>query len=144
MKNKSTALNLAIAGAVGALGVGTADAVNPFNQQDLNDGYNNKNTTMMGKMAIGEGKCGESKDQDDKQAEGKCGEGKCGESKAKGDKQAEGKCGEGKCGEGKCGEHTDKDDKQAEGNTMEEKAKDDKHAEGKCGEGKCGEGKCGH
>ena len=104
--NNLTTLNVALAGAVGALGAGTAAADNPFLQHDLDNGYNNLNTTIMGKVAVGEGQCGEKKAEDDKQAEGKCGEGKCGEHEAKdepkadtkSDKQAEGKCGEGKCG----------------------------------------------
>jgi uncharacterized low-complexity protein len=75
---------------------------NPFGAEELDRGYD--------LLARGEteGKCGEGKCGEAKEAEGKCGEGKCGEAK-----EAEGKCGEGKCGE----------------------AKD---AEGKCGEGKCG------
>ncbi|MCX7543991.1 HvfA family oxazolone/thioamide-modified RiPP metallophore [Marinicella gelatinilytica] len=133
--NKFNAVNIALAGAVGVIGAGALSSdVNPFNQQDLSDGYNNKNTTLLGKIAIGEGKCGESKAKDEKHAEGKCGEGKCGETKSKDEKHAEGKCGE---------SHA-KDDKNAEGKCGEHKAKDDKNAEGKCGEGKCGEGKCGH
>jgi len=59
-------------------------------------------------------------------AEGKCGEGKCGDKK-----DAEGKCGDKKDAEGKCG-----DKKDAEG-----KCGDKKDAEGKCGEGKCGDKK---
>ena len=49
-----------------------ANAENPFVAQDLDNGYE------LLAMAETEGKCGEGKCGDDKDAEGKCGEGKCG------------------------------------------------------------------
>ncbi len=60
-------------------------ADNPFGMTQYENGY-----------MVAEGKCGEGKCGDKKEAEGKCGEGKCGDKK-----EAEGKCGEGKCGDKK-------------------------------------------
>ena len=67
-------------------------ADNPFSVTHLSNGY------MVANNA--EGKCGEAKCGDKKEAEGKCGEGKCGEKR----KAHEGKCGDDKGAEGKCGD----------------------------------------
>ena len=64
-----------------------ANAASPFAANELDRGY------LLLANGHAEGKCGEGKCGEDKDAEGACGE----------DKDAEGKCGEGKCGEGKCG-----------------------------------------
>ncbi len=99
--NKLNALAATIV--VGALGVTTAHAANPFAATDLAAGY---------QLAGAEGACGShggEQKPEGKCGEGKCGEGKCGADKAAGEgkcgaeKKPEGKCGEGKCGEGKCG-----------------------------------------
>ncbi len=78
--NKLNAINLALACAIGVIGAGSlVNDSNPFNQQDLTNGYENGHTTLMGKLTIAESKNTETVE---KHAEGKCGEGKCGESKA--------------------------------------------------------------
>ena len=59
---------------------------NPFEINELNNGY-----MQLAEGNCGEGSCGEGKGE----GEGSCGEGSCGEG---GD--GEGSCGEGSCGEG--------------------------------------------
>src|SRR5690606_18886811 len=120
--NKLNTVNLALAGAIGVIGAGSLmNDSNPFNQQDLTNGYENGHSTLMGKLAVAEGTCGEAKNKKTKNAEGKCGEGKCGESAEAVEKHAEGKC-----GEGKCGESAEAGEKHAE-----EKGEEEKGDEGK-------------
>ncbi len=110
---------------------------NPFAMDELSSGYMQLAASYAGNKSDKEGKCGEGKCGEKKDAgEGKCGgeksekEGKCGEGKCGGEKAEK----EGKCGEGKCGGEMDKN--------MEGKCGGDKaDEEGKCGEGKCGESK---
>ena len=92
--------NSTLAAAVGAAVLASAalsplaNASNPFQANDLSQGYNLAAATI-GDKAEGEGKCGEGKCGGEKaDEEGKCGEGKCGGEKT----ESEGKCGEGKCG----------------------------------------------
>ncbi len=92
MSNKHKLNPLAVAlGTTFAISLASSPIVNaaenPFASTELNNG---------GYMVAEEGKCGEGKCGDKKEAEGKCGEGKCGDKK-----EAEGKCGEGKCGDKK-------------------------------------------
>ncbi|BFM06595.1 hypothetical protein [Halioxenophilus aromaticivorans] len=93
--------NSPLAAAVGAAVLASAalsplaNAANPFEANQLNQGYNLAANYAIGDKAEGEGKCGEGKCGGEKtDTEGKCGEGKCGGEKT----ESEGKCGEGKCG----------------------------------------------
>jgi uncharacterized low-complexity protein len=106
MSNKNKLNPLAVAlGTTFAISLSASPIINaadnPFAATQLSSGY-------MVADAHGEGKCGEAKCGDKKEAEGKCGdkkaEGACGDKMGE-----EGKCGdkkkeEGKCGEGKCGD----------------------------------------
>lgn len=98
--SSKTSVTLALAAAIGTSATAYANE-NPFQANELSQGYMvaSSDTTSA-----------------DKARDGKCGEGKCGAAKnATGDKAKDGKCGanktdskgskarDGKCGEGKCG-----------------------------------------
>jgi uncharacterized low-complexity protein len=95
LKPITAMIGTAFVASLATASIANADA--PFTAEELDSGYD------LLAQADAEGKCGEGKCGEDKDAEGSCGEDKDAEGSSGEDKDAEGSCGEDKDAEGKCG-----------------------------------------